>query len=145
MYTLTPAVYIWSHGYLRTIQVGIQSSHVLAELFVNYPEDSLVNEWAVKHKTLRLLNGGTGEAFINNFEKFKTICSSYDLEHAWFKEPDMYNEVTAFGLVLDSGVISHIEQERKLLKQEETDSYGNRTLIDNDPLVEFLKSCKSAD
>lgn len=151
MYKLTPAAYIWTHGYLRTIQVGIQSAHVVAELFVNYQahtaradeDDSLTYQWADAYKTIRLLNGGTGTMFEENFNEFQILCNTHNLEHAWFKEPDLNNIVTGFGLILDPVNIADIEMQRQVLLSRgfvESDRE-----MDASPLIQFLKRCRSAD
>jgi|AntRauTorcE11897_2_1112592.scaffolds.fasta_scaffold00114_21 hypothetical protein len=151
MYNLSPAAYIWTHGYLRTIQVGIQSAHVVAELFVKYQghgaqsdmPDSMAYEWASSHKAIRLLNGGTGTMFQSNYAEMITLGEKYDFEVAHFVEPDFYDQMTAFGLILDPRTIYDIDHQRDILRNQ---GYTNNDReMDEFPLVQFLKRCRSAD
>ncbi len=54
--------YFFGNMYLSSIQQGIQSAHVLTNMFIRYETDSWKNtmlfKWANEHKTMILLNGG---------------------------------------------------------------------------------------
>lgn len=54
--------YFFGNLYLSSIQQGIQTAHVIAELFIKYSSDSsrrdILNHWAKNHKTIIILNAG---------------------------------------------------------------------------------------
>jgi len=58
--------YFFGNLYLSSIQQGIQSTHVVSDMFVKYktisedsdPKQIMLWEWAQNHKTVILLNGG---------------------------------------------------------------------------------------
>jgi hypothetical protein len=141
MYKLTPAAYIFTHQYLNTMQQGIQSAHVVAELtlFDQYRED--YEMWARHYKTLRILNAGSGEAFFNTYTRFMEIASAYDLPNACFIEPDMYDKMTAFGFIISPRHIDRIEQEQSDLKNL---YYGEDVDPDSLPIIDFLSNLRSA-
>jgi len=116
MYKITPAAYIFTHQYLNTMQQGIQSAHVIAELSLLEGErGNSVREWAKRYKTIRILNAGSGETFNDRYERFKVICEQYKLSNAYFCEPDINNMMTAFGFIMAPQIISQLEYEYREL------------------------------
>lgn len=139
MYKLTPAAYIFTHQYLNTMQQGIQSAHVVAELGLvegDYRKDYEI--WARHHKTLRILNAGSGQKFMDTYTRFNLLCNQYDLACAFFIEPDMFDKMTAFGFVITPEIITKIEQE----------IWDLENLYSEDPeshlMIEFLSNLASA-
>lgn len=57
--------YFFGNLYLSSIQQGIQALHATADMFIRYPtpslKQSLLHEWAERHKTVILLNAGYSE------------------------------------------------------------------------------------
>ena len=59
--------YFFGNMYLSSIQQGIQAAHVVADMFIKYPmetveeEEGILYDWASVHKTMILLNGGYSE------------------------------------------------------------------------------------
>ena len=137
MYKLTAAAYIFTHQYLNTMQQGIQSAHVVAELFISNPSGDRVLHWATKHKTLRILNAGAGEVFDDRYIRFIDICDEYDLANAYFNEPDISGLMTAFGFVMNQESIDRIETEQEDMEGLDIDP-------DTHPVIEFLKEMNSA-
>ncbi len=145
MYNLSLAAYIFTHQYLNTIQQGIQSAHVVAELFAQHKisgnEDHLekVYEWACDHKTIRILNAGAGVAFDDRYTRFIEIVSEYNfnLPAVCFSEPDINNLVTAFGFIMTVEAIERIETEQRDMERLEIDP-------ETHPVIEFLKEMNSA-
>lgn len=61
-------MYVLANFYLSSIQQGIQSAHVVHELFVKYKYNfdlsSRLYDWAENHKTMIVLNGGMNEGIL---------------------------------------------------------------------------------
>lgn len=143
MYNLSLAAYIFTHQYLNTIQQGIQSAHVIAELFtynkISGREDHLkkVYDWAWDYKTIRILNAGAGGIFDDRYTRFLELASEYNLPAVYFMEPDINNMMTAFGLIMTVDAIARIETEQKNMERLEIDP-------ETHPIIEFLKEMNSA-
>lgn len=143
MYNLSLAAYIFTHQYLNTMQQGIQSAHVVAQLFscnkISGREDHLekVYEWAWDHKTIRILNAGTGGTFDDRYTRFLEIVSEYNLPAVYFMEPDINDMMTAFGFVMTVNAIERIETEQRDMERLEIDP-------ETHPVIEFLKEMNSA-
>lgn len=140
MYKIRPIAYIFTHQYLNTMQKGIQSLHVTSELFIsNYNNDDSFGKifnWAKNEKTVCLLNGGVGDDFITNTQEASRLAKKYELPFAGFREPDIYDIVTAFGFIITPDIIKDIEKERRVLISQ---GYEDDPLLDAHELVEFLK------
>ena len=110
---ITPAVYVFTHRYLNTMQQGIQSAHAIAELFTKYAEQpeyfKKVIDWSANHKTLRILDAGSGKKFEDTYRWYTEFVKKFDLSHAEFREPDINDMITAFCFVLSESDISSIK------------------------------------
>lgn len=94
--------------YISPIQHGIQTAHCIAEMFVKYSsfksktQIDAVYEWATGHKTVFILNGGTGEdlreALSVIYGGEQPNGNSYP--HAAFQEPSIDNALTCIGVIL---------------------------------------------
>lgn len=68
-------LYTFCNFYLSQIQGGIQSAHVVHELFNKYPTDDAIlyhaggalREWSKNHKTMIVLNGGAHQDIQDKF------------------------------------------------------------------------------
>ena len=81
--------YYFGNMYLSSIQQGIQSAHVTAEIMLKYvtvtgsyeitddPKRIMAWDWAKNHKTMILLNGGYSENIHNLIEFFDTRENPY--------------------------------------------------------------------
>lgn len=146
MYKLTPAAYIFTHQYLNTMQQGIQSAHVVAELGLvegEYRKDYEI--WARYHKTLRILNAGSGEAFFDTYSRFKETCEEYDLASAFFIEPDLYERMTAFGFIITPEIITKVEEEEYDFKELYRGTvFPHGSVPPTLPILDFLSNLHSA-
>jgi len=114
-------LYTFCNFYLSSIQQGIQSAHVVSELFNVYDDnrgdDLLLKIWATKHKTIIVCNGGMGQDLIEGFDSLAElvqrrypICSFNEEFNAFGSES--YDEdsgcsvgpMTCFGIVLPDTV-----------------------------------------
>jgi len=153
MYEIIPAAYIFTHVYLNTMQQGIQALHTAVEFFVQNPQgdnhvilphqrpslhDSVV-DWACNHKTVRILSAGGGEQFDITMSGAKDMAKKYGLPFASFREPDNFNQIDAFGIIVTPELVADVAEERMCgVYLEATDSE------DGHPLVAFLKEFHSA-
>lgn len=149
MYKIIPAAYIFTHDYLKPIQHGIQSLHVVSELFVQNKEgekQESLYDWAENHKTVRILNAGGGESFDLALRGAGQTATRYKLPFAIFREPDFHNSITAFGFIVTPEVVFKVDTDR----QHGASSYWDETFHvwstteDNEPIVAFLKQFPSA-
>ena len=107
-------LYSFVNYYLSPLQHGLQTAHCVSELSVaGYAPDSLefkiYNEWATKHKTIIICNGGNSGMLHDTWLEMFTICSKLKLPLVKFYEdeqslngaltsvavvvPDMYYDV----------------------------------------------------
>lgn len=97
-------LYSFVNYYLSSIQQGIQTGHAAIELVRKYTTNNhenqdarIVSEWADKHKTFVVLNGGNCERLL---EIIKLVDDS-NLQWAYFRE----DEVSLGGLITAVAVI----------------------------------------
>lgn len=100
--------YSFSNMYLSSLQVGLQSAHVISDMFVKYPlpEDATpapafyLHHWAGKHKTMILLNGGYSETLRNLIEFFDQRENPYPWDSFNESEDALDGALTCVGIVL---------------------------------------------
>jgi len=115
-------LYTFCNFYLSSIQQGIQSAHVVSELYDTYeddmaPPDRLLYDWGSKHKTIIVCNGGMGQDIVDGFLLLEPLCQvsypicAFNEEYAAFGATmddvhtgDETGPMTAFGLVLPDTV-----------------------------------------
>jgi hypothetical protein len=113
-------LYAWVNNYLSSIQKGIQTAHLVHSLFTKYthPEASrynirpnlipraaeYLNDWALNHRTIIILNGG-------NCAGLRTVCDVLNTENNSFPwtsfhedEQSLNKAHTVTGIVLPSSV-----------------------------------------
>ena len=104
--------YSFSNMYLSSIQTGIQSGHVIAEMAVKYQppgegftqQGRMFYDWAENHKVMILLNGGYGEnlhdlyAFIDQNEHLYPYAKFNESHEA------LDGALTSVGIVLPEGI-----------------------------------------
>jgi hypothetical protein len=104
--------YFLTNMYLSPIQHGIQSAHCIHDMFIKYQEYSdasyngsnmqkayeVLIEWASNHKTMIVLNGGTGDDLREALRVFtlNSVGYPYDV----FNEPSIDNALTCVGIIL---------------------------------------------
>ena len=102
-------LYTFVNSYLSSIQKGIQTAHIVHELILQYGSgdrqpSQRVYDWAAKHKTIIVLNGGNNESLgaIN-----ATLAKTYKTHpYTWFNEDEesLGGIMTAVGVVLPETV-----------------------------------------
>lgn len=80
----------------------IQSGHAVTEVGVVHgmEKGTDYNNWACNYKTIIHLNGGTSDMLTASIQKLR----EFGVDFAEFREPDLYNVVTAVGFIVDERV-----------------------------------------
>lgn len=106
-------LYTFVNMYLSPIQHGIQTAHIVSDLFVKYSSNDLyydaeyaqtyLYDWAENHKTIIVKNGGFSSNLIDIYDQ---ISNQNVYPCAIFREEvDALNSaVTAVGIVLPADV-----------------------------------------
>ena len=154
MYQLTPCAYTFTHVYMNTMQQGIQSLHVIGEFIANYAGDltsepeagwDAVREWASDYKVVKIVSAGGTPDFDEHMEATKAIAKEHNLPFTSFREPDNYDQITAFGIILTPEAVHEIESARELILEDNSLSPVERAQkLDDFPLVQHLKQFPSA-
>lgn len=101
--------YFFGNMYLSSIQQGIQSAHVTAELFYKYQIGSgsykcdqynQLMTWAQKHKTMILLNAGYSDELHSLQECFLNKNNPYPWAHVHESQEALDGAFTSIGIVV---------------------------------------------
>jgi len=113
--------YTFVNFYLSSIQQGVQSFHVLGEMFNKYGADDLpsidhylrLNDWSRNHKTLIVLNGGANADIEDTYYKLEELSRSlsFPLPFAKFNEDSksLGGIITACGCVLPQEIYEAVD------------------------------------
>ena len=99
-------LYTFCNFYLSSIQQGIQSAHCVVDMLMKYQEPSpdrvMLREWAVKHKTMIVLNGGAAADLKDLFLSLRGHCAETGYPFEMFmEEHDALNyAATCVGVVV---------------------------------------------
>jgi hypothetical protein len=94
--------------YLSGAHIGIQTAHIVANLFVDYRGDGDLFEWANEHQTIICLNGGDHE----NLNKIHEELIETDFVCSIFSEPGLNGSFTAVGVIVSEKVYELAAQMR---------------------------------
>jgi len=86
---------------LSPIQQGIQAAHAIVEHARAFGHTEEYQTWAGRDKTIIILNGGSS---ISLNEHFRYLVDNQIVDLAFFKEPDLYNGMTAFCFLADERI-----------------------------------------
>ncbi len=160
--------YTFINFYLSSIQQGIQSAHVISDMFVKYkntPEMlDRVYDWAENHKVLITLNGGANEDIQNTYTQLDKLSHkvSWILPVASFNEDEksLGGVMTGCGVVLPQWIYEAIPAKNALylnipnIKEVNLESYVYikdeqlmTEYVENSPeweLIKLVKSCPLA-
>lgn len=107
-------LYTFSNFYLSPIQIGIQTAHVVSELFAQYCRGEVVNarvlmDWTANHKTIICLNGGNNAGVLSTYERLEVIGERLRLPYAKFHEDEqsLGGIVTCCGIVVPQTIYDH--------------------------------------
>ena len=119
-------LYTFTNFYLSPIQHGIQSAHVLSDMFVkykyNHKKSSIVYDWAEHHKTMIVLNGGANVDLQYIDDEFEKIGDAliYPFTQFYEDKVSLNNLLTCVGIVLPKEIYDAISYEKMLSKFEMT-------------------------
>lgn len=150
MYGLTPYN-------LSPIQKGIQFGHAVVEYSLDFNKSFLYSEWAKKHKTFIILDGGTTNNSLNEDGLYKGTLNNYkkELEDnginiSSFNEPDLGDQLTAVTFIVDERVFDRKKYPDYVIWLEENKKYHNTEIYNewlnfiggekNEFLRNFLKN-----
>lgn len=100
-------LYTFTNVYISSIQKGIQTAHVVSDLFAKYSNKNYcLNEWASNHKTIIVLNGGNQSMLEQTFRDMEAFAEKGNYPFVMFKEDtqSLNGAVTAIGIVLPSEI-----------------------------------------
>jgi hypothetical protein len=119
--------------YLSSLQVGLQSAHVTAEMFIKYTDNptplQTLSYWATLHKTIIILNGGYSSTLLDLFSLF----AKYSQENNTFPWAEFHESNEALGgaltcigcilpekIYVGSALIRHDKDAEEMLKRINT-------------------------
>lgn len=97
-------LYSFVNYYLSSLQQGLQTAHIVSELFACHSDNLLLHKWAQYHKTIIILNGGNSESIWNIFQQIAD--SGINLPFAMFSEDrqSLNSAVTACGIIVPPSI-----------------------------------------
>ena len=134
--------YFFGNFYLSSIQQGIQTAHVVAELALTFMPPTATDvcldsasckmwDWAENYKTIIILNGGDSLALDELYKELMPIAEQLDLPCAVFQEDNrsLNEATTCVGIVLPESLYDY-----NLKAELDTISYGIAADIGEIPL-----------
>lgn len=115
-------LYSFTNYYLSSIQGGIQTAHVVHELFLKYPDhgqverlaaDDMLGLWASNHKTIVVLNGGNSADLEAIAMLFDEDHNPYPWESFCEDEASLNQASTCVGIVVPDLIYETAELVRK--------------------------------
>lgn len=117
--------YSFSNMYLSSLQVGLQSGHVLSEMFLNFPDAADLRTWASEHKTMILLNGGYSSTLREIYDALNDTDNPYTFAKFHESEEALDGALTCVGIIVPEEIYEVAAEVRS--------SYGRdgRTMVDS--------------
>jgi hypothetical protein len=82
---------------LSGIQAGIQAGHSWVEYESKNVDTPVYREWADKHKTVMVMNGGGSP----RLREYEDSLISMGVNYSTFEESDLYGKTTAISFIVD--------------------------------------------
>lgn len=147
-------LYAFTNFYLSSIQQGIQTAHIVSELFA-YPQEpdkaAMIKDWAVNHKTIVVCNGGNADSLSDLMALFHNSNNQYPWIEFREDEQSLNGALTAVGIVLPPEVYdvkSEFRYGYSSAVKERTKVYiNNDGVIFHDPesyIYQLIDTIKSA-
>ncbi len=152
-------LYTFINFYLSSIQQGIQTAHIVSELFLKYNTKNapskfqeVLNKWANIDKTIVILNGGSSFDIRQDFIKISKISSevysiynqNYDYDHGQWVLPYAYfsedhnalgayenGVMTGFGIILPQEIWNTVESNEVVSSHHKKIKYSYNEVCDN--------------
>lgn len=96
-------LYSFVNYYISPLQQGLQTAHVVAELFNDYTlcgPFEILREWSEDHKTIVILKGGNSKDLLDLFYIFNDENNDYPFAQFCEDEQSLNGACTAVGIVL---------------------------------------------
>ena len=97
-------LYTFTNLYLSSLQCGLQTAHVVAELFnnTNGSQLDMLEAWSYRHKTIIILNGG----YSSTLKEIDAHLGQSPYPHATFHESEaaLDGALTCVGVILPENV-----------------------------------------
>jgi hypothetical protein len=135
--------------YLSSIQQGIQSAHLVHELFNKYsigqfahgiPEGSIIlEEWSKNHKTMIVLNGGIDETLNELYQFMKNDDNQFPFTCFHEDPQSLHGIMTCVGIVLPEYIYDTAEniRSRKWLFVEQPNLKTGYTHVTRDVNAQY--------
>jgi hypothetical protein len=144
-------LYTFINYYLSSIQQGIQTAHIIPELFLANPDGAphaTLVDWAQNHKTIVVLNGGNRAEIEAGFralwlgeERLQRLPFGYFEED----EPSLGGIMTGFGVILPKAIYDATRVKKpafgtdpEMFRYENPENGTSAEYDENDPLYDFL-------
>ena len=98
--------YFFTNGYLSSLQNGLQSAHVVSEMFIRYVgpdpgnEYFILEKWAREHKTIIILNAGYSSEIQELCTFFKNKANPFPWAYFREEEASLNQALTCVGIIL---------------------------------------------
>lgn len=148
-------LYTFVNYYLSDLQRGLQTAHVVSELFNKYRQvgapakaRKALYDWAGGEKTIIILNGGNSEELSKIYGMLARLEAKYPTADFYEDEQSLNGALTAVGIVLPASIYN-AERYESLEGAFYTDITGVTTIqwkesMPEWPLVSTLKNYKLA-
>lgn len=99
-------LYTFTNYYLSPLQLGLQTAHVVSDLFALHPENRGLQVWAAVHKTIIILNGGNSADIDTLGVQLDTLANKLGLVAATFHEDSssLNHAATACGIIVPPNI-----------------------------------------
>lgn len=111
-------LYTFINMYLSSIQQGIQTAHIVHELFNKYLHNNvarpyeLLYDWSENHKTIIVLNGGDAFDIDNLYHFLLKDENPYPFTSFHESEDALWGVTTGVGIVLPESIYTEVEKLR---------------------------------
>ena len=109
-------LYTFCNYYLSSIQQGIQTAHVVADLAIRckkrFVQETQFDDWANNHKTIIVLNGGNSASLIEIENLFNDNANPYPWVAFREDEQSLNSAITCVGIILPNRIYETAEEIR---------------------------------
>lgn len=102
-------LYTFTNYYLSSLQNGLQTAHVVSDLFALHPTNRGLHVWAAVHKTIIILTGGNSADLDIISNQLDDLGGRLGLATATFREdgPSLNHATTACGIIVPANVYEY--------------------------------------
>lgn len=105
--------YTWTLYQLSSIQQGIQSAHAAVELVATRYDNRLVYDWAMKWKTMVLLNGGDHREMQDRVAFFAASANRFPWAEFNESRDSLASIMTSVAIILPARIFETASEMRK--------------------------------